>query len=105
MASISKLMKKASRMQKEIAEAQAKLADRTVEASSGGGAVKVVAKCDGTVESISIDPGVLEGDDTAMLEDLVLTAVNNGLVKANEVKEQEMDKLTQSYGIPGLTGI
>ena len=59
MSSIGKLMKQAARMQQQMEQIQQDLAKRTVEATSGGGAVKVVAKCDGTLASIKIDPQAL----------------------------------------------
>ncbi len=59
MSSIGKLMKQAARMQQQMEQIQTALANRTVEATSGGGAVKVVAKCDGTIASIKIDPQAL----------------------------------------------
>ena len=74
MSSIGKLMKQATRIQKDMEAAQAALANRTVEATSGGGAVKVVAKCDGTVESIKVDPQAVSPEDISLLEDLILTA-------------------------------
>ncbi len=105
MASVGKLLKKANRIQKEVAEVQAKLSAQTVEASSGGGAVKVVVKCDGIVESIRIDPKAIDPQEPALLEDLVLTAVNSGLVKAKELSDVEIGRVTQDFNIPGLIGI
>ncbi|MCS1407445.1 MAG: Nucleoid-associated protein [Verrucomicrobia subdivision 3 bacterium] len=102
MSSIGKLMKQATRIQKDMEEAQAALADRTVEASSGGGAIKVVAKCDGTLESVKIDPQAVNAEEISLLEDLVLTAVNSGLNQAKEVSNDEMGKLTSGFKIPGL---
>ena len=72
MASIGKLMKQAAKMQRQMQEAQAQMADKEVEASSGGGAVKVTATCDGTVKSIKIDPDAVDAEDISMLEDMVL---------------------------------
>ena len=65
-------MKQAARMQQQMEQAQSALASRTVEASSGGGAVKVVAKCDGSIASIKIDPQALNPADAQLLEDMVL---------------------------------
>src|SRR5436190_18004468 len=102
MSSIGKLMKQAARMQQQMEQAQSALASRTVEASSGGGAVKVVAKCDGTVASIKIDPQAVNPSDVPMLEDLVLSAVNQALDQAKEIANAEMGKLTSGLSIPGL---
>ena len=64
-------MKQAAKMQRQMQEAQAQLADQFVEASSGGGAVKVTANCDGVVKSIQIDPDAVDVEDISMLEDMV----------------------------------
>jgi DNA-binding YbaB/EbfC family protein len=102
MSSIGKLMKQAARMQQQIEQTQAALAARTVEASSGGGAVKIVAKCDGTVASIKIDPQAINPADAQLLEDMVLTAVNNALEEAKKISNAEMGKATQGFNLPGM---
>lgn len=102
MSSIGKLMKQASRIQRQMEEAQQQLALRTVEASSGGGVVKVVARCDGSVASIRIDPQTVNPADTPLLEDLVLSAVNTALAQAKETASAEMSKLTGGLNFPGL---
>lgn len=83
-------------------EVQAALAARTVEATSGGGAVKVNAKCDGTLGSIKIDPQAVNPADVQLLEDMIITAVNNALAQAKEISSAEMGKVTQGFSIPGL---
>ncbi|MEW6161600.1 MAG: YbaB/EbfC family nucleoid-associated protein [Verrucomicrobiota bacterium] len=103
MSSIGKLMKQAARIQRQMEEVQGQLAARTVEATSGGGVVKVVAKCDGTLASIKIDPQAVNPADTQLLEDLVITAVNQALTQAKEISNNEMGKLTSGFNIPGLT--
>lgn len=102
MSSIGKLMKQAARMQREIETIQAKLAETTVDATSGGGAVKVVAKCDGTLASIKIDPEAIDKEDISLLEDMVLTAANSALEKAKEISNSEMGRATQGFSMPGL---
>ena len=102
MSSIGKLMKQAARVQRQMEEVQTALANRTVEASSGGGAVKVVAKCDGTIASIKIDPQAANPADVQLLEDMILTAVNSGLTQAREISNNEMGKVTQGMNLPGL---
>jgi nucleoid-associated protein EbfC len=102
MSSIGKLVKQAARAQQQIAQIQAELAVRTVEASSGGGAVKVVAKCDGALTSIKIDPQAVNPADVSLLEDMVLTAVNAALEQAKQVSSAEMSKATQGFNLPGL---
>jgi nucleoid-associated protein EbfC len=102
MSSIGKLMKQAARMQQQMEQIQHDLANRTVEATSGGGVVKVVARCDGTVASIKIDPQAVNPADTQLLEDLILTAANQALGQAKEISNAEMGKVTAGFSLPGL---
>ena len=102
MSSVGKLMRQAQRIQQQMEAAQATLAQKSVETSSGGGAVKVVVSGDGQVKSIRINPDAVNKDDVAFLEDLVLTAVNQGLEKAKELSNQEMGAVTQGFGLPGM---
>ena len=95
-------MKQAQRMQQQMEQVQAELAARTVEATSGGGAVKVTAKCDGTIASIKIDPAAVSASDAQLLEDMIVTAVNQALAQAKEISTAEMGKVTQGFNLPGL---
>jgi len=95
-------MKQAARMQQQMEQIQADLARRTVEGSSGGGAVKVTAKCDGTVSAIKIDPQAINPADAQLLEDMLLSAVNAALAQAKEISTAEMGKATQGFSLPGL---
>lgn len=96
-------MKQAARMQQEMEKVQTELANRTVEATSGGGAVKVTAKCDGSIIAIKIDPQALNPADASLLEDMILTATNQALSQARDISNNEMGKLTSGLSIPGLT--
>ena len=102
MSSIGKLVKQAARMQQQVEQIQSGLASRTVEATSGGGAVKVVAKCDGTIASIKIDPQAANPAETQLLEDMVLSAANQALNQAKEISNAEMSKVTAGFNLPGL---
>ena len=102
MSSIGKLMKQAARMQQQMEQVQNDLAKRTVEATSGGGAVKVVAKCDGTIGSVKIDPQALNPADAQLLEDMILTAANQALTQAKEISTAEMGKVTAGLNLPGF---
>jgi nucleoid-associated protein EbfC len=102
MPNMGKLIKQAQRMQEQMQQVQDDLAKRTVEASSGGGAVKVTAKCDGSIASIKIDPQALNPTDAQLLEDMILSAANQALNQAKEISNSEMGKLTAGMGIPGL---
>ena len=102
MSSIGKLMKQAQRMQQQIERVQAELAARTVEAPSGGGVVKVTAKCDGSLAALKIDPAAVNPADVSLIEDMVLAAANNALVQAKEISNTEMGKVTQGFNLPGM---
>jgi hypothetical protein len=102
MSSIGKLMKQAARMQAQMEKVQADLAARTIEATSGGGAVKVLARCDGTLASVKIDPQAINPADAQLLEDMILTAANQALAQAKEVSSTEMGKVTAGFNLPGL---
>src|SRR2546427_7946435 len=103
MSSIGKLMKQAARIQRQMEDVQTQLAAKTVEATSGGGAVKVVAKCDGTLASIKVDPQALNPSDAQLLEDMILTATNQALTQAKDISNKEMGKVTSGFSLPGLT--
>jgi len=103
MSSLGKLMKQAAKMKQQMDQIQAQLAARTVAATSGGGAVKVVAKCDGTIASIKIDPQALNPSDAQIVEDMILTAANQALGQAKEISNTEMGRATSGFSLPGLT--
>jgi nucleoid-associated protein EbfC len=100
--SLGKMMKQAARMQQQMEQVQAQLAARTVEATSGGGAVKVTAKCDATIASIKIDPQALNPSDAQLLEDMILTATNQALNQAKEIANSDMGKITAGLNLPGF---
>ena len=102
MSGVGKLMKQAARIQRQMEQVQAQLAARTVEATSGGGAVKVVAKCDGTIASVKIDPQAINPGDAQLLEDLIVAAANNALGQAKEISTAEMGKATSGFSLPGM---
>ena len=102
MPNLGKLVKQAARMQQQIGEIQAQLAVRTVEATTGGGAVKVVAKCDGTISSLKIDPQAINPADAQLLEDMIVSAINQALDQAKQISSAEMGKATQGFSLPGL---
>ena len=102
MSSIGKLMKQAARIQKQMEDVQNQLAARTVEATSGGGVVKVIARCDGTIAAIKIDPQAVNPSDVQLLEEMIISAANNALGQAKEISTAEMGKVTQGFNVPGL---
>lgn len=89
-------------MQKEMARVQEELGELTVEASVGGGVVKVVANCQQELQEVHIDPAAVDPDDPTLLEDLVLAAVNEALNSAREKATEEMEKVTGGLKIPGV---
>ena len=94
---IQKMMKK---MQADLARTQAELAERTVEASVGGGKVTVVATCAGEVRSIRIAREVVNPEDVELLEDLVLSGVKQAIESGRRTAEEEMGKLTAGLPLP-----
>ena len=96
------MLKQAQKLQKQMASLQQELESETVEASSGGGAVKAVVSGKMKLESLTIDPEAVSPDDVGMLEDLVLTAVNDGIEKAQQMTNDRMGALTGGLNIPGL---
>ena len=102
MKGMGKMMKQAQQLQTKMMKMQEELADKTIEASAGGGMVKVVANGKQQVVSLEIEKEVVDPDDVEMLQDLVLAAVNDALAKSQEMVSSEMSKLTGGLNIPGL---
>ncbi|MGI6050726.1 MAG: YbaB/EbfC family nucleoid-associated protein [Acetivibrionales bacterium] len=100
---MSNLMKQAQKMQQDMAKAQEELASKTVEATVGGGAVRVVATGEKEIREIHISKEAVDPDDIEMLEDMILTAVNEAMRQADEMAKNMMGGLTGGLGnIPGL---
>ena len=98
-----RMLRQAQQLQRRMAQLQEELESATVEATAGGGVVKVVVTGKLTVESIEIDPEVVSPDDVDILQDLVTAAVNEGLSNAQEMVSSRMGELTGGLNIPGLT--
>ena len=94
------MMKKLQKMQKEMARMQEELQQRTVEATSGGGAVRAEVSGKKELVALEIDPGVVDLDDTEMLQDLIIAAVNEALRKVDDMTMEEMKKLTGGLNLP-----
>ena len=95
------MMKQAQKMQADMLRAQEELKDERVEASVGGGAVKVVMTGELTVESVAIDPGAVDTSDIGMLEDMVAAAVNEAVRQAQDLAGRKMQAVTGGLGLPG----
>ena len=99
---MGKMMKQVQKMQEDLAKMQDSLKDMTVEATSGGGMVKVVATGKQEIKIIKINPEAIDPDDVEMLEDLVLSAVNEALRKSQELQSEQMSQITGGIKVPGL---
>ncbi|MDR0533324.1 MAG: YbaB/EbfC family nucleoid-associated protein [Verrucomicrobiales bacterium] len=99
---IAKMMKQAQKMQADMARIQEELAKKTYEATAGGGAVKAVANGEGELQSLTIDPAILKDGDVEMLQDLIITAVQEASQSAKKEAQKEMGKLTAGMNIPGF---
>lgn len=103
MKNLGSIMKQAQKIQAEIAKVQEELAQKTVEASAGGGMVTVVVNGKQEIVSIKFEPEVVDANDLDMLQDLVVASVNEALRKSQEMVSEEMRKITGGLNIPGLT--
>ncbi len=99
---MNNLMKQAQQMQAKLAMLQNELADREVEASAGGGMVKVKVNGKQQLLSISINKDCVDPNDVATLEELVFTAVNQAMKQSQDMVQQAMSKITGGMSIPGM---
>ena len=97
---INNLMKEAKKMQADMEKSQAELANKEFDASAGGGAITVKVSGEKTIKEIKIKPDVVDPEDVEMLEDLILTCVNEALRKVDSAQADQFGK----YNIPGLGG-
>jgi nucleoid-associated protein EbfC len=103
MKQMGNMMKQAQQLQARMLKMQEELAGRTVEASAGGGMIRVVANGRQQITSVHIEREVVNPEDTEMLQDLILAAVNDALTQSQEMVSSEMGKLTGGLKIPGLS--
>lgn len=96
------VIKQAQMMQEEMNRVQSELEEKTVEAVSGGGKVKVAMKGTKEITSLKIDPEIIDPDDPEMLEDLVTVAVNDAIRQIEDMMEEGMNSITGGLNIPGL---
>ncbi len=95
---MNQLMKQAKKMQEDMEKTQEELQEKTFEASAGGNAISVVVTGAKTIKQIKINPEVVDPEDVEMLQDLILTCVNEALRKVDDAQSQSLGK----YNIPGL---
>jgi len=98
---MNNLMKQAQKMQRQIEQTQAELETRTFEVTSGGGAVKVTINGKKEITELTISPDVVDPEDIEMLQDLVMSAVNEAIRQADEATQAEMGKISGMSGLPG----
>ena len=96
---LNKLMKQAQKMQEQMARTQVELEEKTVEASAGGGKVKVVANGAGEVISIKIDKAIVDANDVEFLEEVVLSGVKQAIEQGKALAQSEMAKISGGFGI------
>jgi nucleoid-associated protein EbfC len=101
----NQMLKQLQKMQRQMEETQAQLAEEVVQASAGGGVVTARVKGDSTVESIEIDPSAVDPDDVEMLGDLITAAVNEALRKAKDLAAERLGGITQGMGLPPGLGL
>jgi nucleoid-associated protein EbfC len=102
MKQMKNIMKQAQQLQNKMARLQEEMAEKTIEASAGGGMVKIVANGRQEIVSVRIEKEVVDPEDVDMLQDLILAAVNEALVQSQKMVSDEMSKLTGGMSIPGL---
>ncbi|AJF05484.1 YbaB/EbfC family nucleoid-associated protein [Geoalkalibacter subterraneus] len=99
---LGNIMKQAQMMQQKMAKLQEELAERTIEATAGGGMVTAVANGKQQIVSLKIEKEVVDPDDIEMLQDLVMAAANEALKKSQEMMQEEMGKITGGFNLPGM---
>ena len=99
---MNEIMKQAQQMQQRMSQVQNELAGRTVTASVGGGMVAVTVNGKNELLSVQIDKEVINPEDRTMLQDLIVSAVNEGIRKAQDMAQAEMRKITGGMNIPGI---
>ena len=99
---MQQMMKQARKMQEQLASVQANLSETTVDASAGGGMVKVTVNGDMQLVSVKIDPEAVDPNDIEMLEDMIVAAVNEAVRGVNEIASKQMGAITGGLNIPGM---
>ena len=99
---MQQMMKQARKMQEQLAAAQENLKTQTVDASAGGGMVKVTVNGDMELTKLQIDPDALDPEDVEMLQDMVMAAVNEAIRGVNELANKQMGSIAGGLNIPGM---
>ncbi len=102
MKNMNQLIQQAKKMQEEMLKAQAALAEQRVEGTAGGGMVKVMLDGHKSIQSVTIDPSVVQPDDVEILQDLIVAALQDAQQQADALAESSMSKYTRGMNMPGL---
>ena len=102
---ISQIAKMAQQVQTQMAQAQDELREKTLEASAGGGAVRVTITGAQEVRAIEIDPSAVDPEEVEMLQDLILAAVNDAIGRSKELERERMAAVAGGLGLPGVPGL
>ncbi len=102
---IGQIAKMAQQMQAQMAQAQQELKETTLEATAGGGAVRVTITGAQEIRAIEIDPAAVDPEEVDLLQDLVLTAVNDAIARSKQLAEERMASIAGGMGLPGMPGL
>ena len=102
---IAQIARMAQQMQAQVAQAQDELHETTLEATAGGGAVRVVITGAQEVRQVEIDRGAVDPDEVEMLQDLVMAAVNEAITRSKELERERMASVAGGVGLPGMPGL
>jgi nucleoid-associated protein EbfC len=102
---IGQIAKMAQQMQTQMAQVQEELKQTTLEATAGGGAVRVVITGAQEIRTIEIDPSAIDPDEADMLQDLVMTAVNEAIGRSKQLERDRMAGIAGAMGLPGMPGL
>lgn len=99
---MNNIVRQAQQMQKKIEKVQDEIGDKKIEASTGGGVVTAVVTGNQELVEINIDPEVMDPEDVELLEEMIVGAVNQAMKLADEMMNEEVEKVTGGMNIPGL---
>jgi nucleoid-associated protein EbfC len=102
---IGQIAKMAQQMQTQMAQVQEELREATIEATAGGGAVRVVITGAQEIRSVQIDPSAVDAEEVDLLQDLVMAAVNEAITQSKQLAEERLSAVAGGMGLPGMPGM
>jgi nucleoid-associated protein EbfC len=102
---IGQIAKMAQQMQTQLAQVQEELREATIEATAGGGAVRVVITGAQEIRSVQIDPSAVDAEEVDLLQDLVMAAVNEAITQSKQLAEERLSAVAGGMGLPGMPGM